>query len=82
MSSYYIASDAMTDASFIKLQTLSLSYTLPQVMAQKAGAKMIKIFLQGQNLFTISGYNRYVLDVETQGTPLLRIITAGLQLKF
>jgi len=82
MSSNYVGSDAMTDASFIKLQTLSLSYTLPQVMAQKAGAKMVKIFLQGQNLFTISKYNRYVLDVETQGTPLLTIITAGLQLKF
>jgi TonB-linked SusC/RagA family outer membrane protein len=82
LSSNYIASDAMTDASFVKLQTLSISYTLPQVMTQKAGAKMVKIFLQGQNLFTISKYNRYVLDVETQGTPLLTIFTAGLQLKF
>lgn len=82
LSSNYIGSDAMTDASFVKLQTLSISYTLPQIMAQKAGAKMVKVFLQGQNLFTISRYNRYAIDVETQGTPLLTIFTAGLQLKF
>ncbi|MDD3988825.1 MAG: SusC/RagA family TonB-linked outer membrane protein [Bacteroidales bacterium] len=81
-ASNYMESDAMTDASFIKLQTLSLSYTLPQIMAKKAGAKMVKIFVQGQNLFTISRYNRYVLDVETQSYPLLTIITAGLLLKF
>ncbi len=82
LSSNYMGSDAMTDASFIKLQTLSISYTLPQVMARKVSAKVVKVFLQGQNLFTISKYNRYVLDVETLGTPLLTIITAGLQLKF
>ncbi len=82
MSSYYTDSDAMTDASFVRLQSLSLSYTLPQALAKKAGAKMAKIFLQGQNLFTISGYNRYVLDVENESYPQLRIITAGLQLKF
>ncbi len=82
--SNYNNSDAITEASFIRLQSLSLSYTLPQALAQKAGAKMVKIFLQGQNLFTISSYNRYVLDVERAGSgfPQLRIITAGLQLKF
>ncbi len=84
LNNYYAYSDAITNASFIRLQTLSLSYTLPQIIAQKAGAKMIKIFLQGQNLFTISGYNRYVLDVEraSNSFPQLRTITAGLQLKF
>lgn len=83
-SSYNSLSDAITDASFIRLQTLSLSYTLPQALADKAGAKLVKIFLQGQNLFTISPYNRYVLDVERKngGFPQLRMITAGLQLKF
>ncbi|OFY41794.1 MAG: hypothetical protein A2X18_10660 [Bacteroidetes bacterium GWF2_40_14] len=80
---YYSESDAITDASFIRLQTLSLSYTLPQLIAQKAGAKMVKIFLQGQNLFTISKYNRYALDVESVSSfPQLRMITAGLQFKF
>lgn len=83
MSSNYNSSDAITDASFIRLQTLSLSYTLPQTLAHKAGAKIAKIFLQGQNLFTISKYNRYVLDVESGSNyPQLQIITAGLQLKF
>jgi len=84
LNNYYSDSDAITDASFIRLQSLSLSYILPHILAQKAGAKMIKIFLQGQNLFTISGYNRYALDVERAGAsfPQLRIITAGLQLKF
>lgn len=82
-STYNILSDAITDASFIRLQTLSLSYSLPRSVTQNLRAEMIRVFLQGQNLFTISDYNRYVLDVERAGGfPQLLMVTAGFHLNF
>jgi TonB-linked SusC/RagA family outer membrane protein len=75
------ASDAsLTDASFIRLRNLSISYLLPSSFLRKIGDKNLKIYLQGQNLFTITNYKG--LDPESQGMalPPLRVLTAGIQL--
>lgn len=71
-----------TDASFVKLKTLSLSYAFPGSFLTKYGIKEARFFLQGQNLFTITGY--VGLDPETGGRtlPQLRSITGGISLKF
>jgi TonB-linked SusC/RagA family outer membrane protein len=82
-SSTYVVSDA----SFIRLKNLSLSYTLPADWQQKAHLKNARIYIQGQNLFTITDYKG--LDPETSSTvgangvlrlPTLRMLTAGVQL--
>jgi TonB-linked SusC/RagA family outer membrane protein len=75
------ASDAtVTDASFIRLKNVSLSYSLPDALMKKWHMQTIRFYLQGQNLVTITGYKGY--DPETQGTvlPPLRTLTAGLQI--
>lgn len=69
-----------TDASFIRLKTLSIGYRLPDKLLEKAHIQEGKIFLQGQNLLTLTKYEG--LDPETgSGLPPLRMITLGLQLK-
>ena len=76
-------SDAVvSDASFIRLKTVFLSYTLPRSLQQRLRLQNTKIFLQGQNLFTITSYHG--LDPETQGLflPPLRMFTAGIQAAF
>jgi hypothetical protein len=75
------ASDAtVTDASFIRLKNVSLSYSLPDALMKSWHMQTIRFYLQGQNLVTITGYKGY--DPETQGTvlPPLRTLTAGLQI--
>jgi TonB-linked SusC/RagA family outer membrane protein len=68
------------DASFIRLKTLSIAYHLPNSWTGKVKLQEAKLFLQGQNLITISDYPG--LDPETgSGLPPLRILTLGLQLK-
>lgn len=75
---YYTFADAtLSDASFIRLKTLSLSYTIPAKQSRKAGFDNIRIFVQGQNLLTFTHYDG--LDPETQtATPPLKTITAGI----
>lgn len=81
----YLASDAgaYEDASYVKLKSLSLSYTFNDAIAKRLGLQKLKLFIQGQNLFTITGYKGY--DPEAAypvGLPNLRVFSAGLHADF
>ena len=82
--SYYLASDAaLTDASYIRLQNLSLAFTLPASWAGKYLAQYTRVYVQGQNLLTITNYKG--ADPETQGltsVPPVKFLTAGIQITF
>ncbi len=77
----YTQSDAsITDASYIRLKTLSLSYQLAEKNHQGFGCEL---YLRGQNLLTLTGYDG--LDPETrsnQAVPPLRVVTLGTRLTF
>ncbi|MFD2872004.1 SusC/RagA family TonB-linked outer membrane protein [Mucilaginibacter ximonensis] len=76
-----LSSDYMiTDASFIRLKNISLAYSMPQNWLKKAHLQNLRVYLQCQNLFTITRYQGF--DPETQGLslPPLKMITAGIQL--
>ena len=77
---YYYYSDAsLCDASYIRLQNLSLAYELPEKWRKKAGVGNFKIYVQCENLFLITNYEG--IDPETQnfgGLPRPRVLTAGL----
>ena len=76
----YQTSDKLyTDTSFLRLRTLGLSYELP---TESLGLHSCILFLQGQNLFTLTAYRG--LDPQYPGTtlPALRMLTAGLKLNF
>lgn len=80
----YGNSDAYyTDASFIRLRTVALSYSLPQKLARKAKMSRMALNLNAQNLFTITGYKGLDPDVTQFGAmPPLRTITAGISCSF
>jgi TonB-linked SusC/RagA family outer membrane protein len=75
-------SDAIyTDASFIRLKNVQLSYDLTRLVKKRTGVTLLKVYLQAQNLFTITNY--LGMDPENQnGTslPPLRVLTAGFKL--
>jgi len=67
----YSSSDAVYgDASYIKLRSINLSYSLPKSWTSRLKMSNCNVFMQGQNLFTWAK-NKYVLDTETtvQGGP-------------
>ncbi|HKG07228.1 MAG TPA: SusC/RagA family TonB-linked outer membrane protein, partial [Pedobacter sp.] len=70
----------ITDASFIRLKTLSVGYSFSDGLLKKVKLKEAKIYLQGQNIFTLSKFKG--LDPETGNQlPPLKIINLGLQIK-
>jgi TonB-linked SusC/RagA family outer membrane protein len=69
-----------SDASYIRLKNVSLSWQFPMRWIQKAGLQNVKIYAHGQNLMTITHYKG--LDPENQSTlslPPLKVFTIGLQ---
>ena len=82
---YVINTDfPIEDASYLRLKTLSLNYGLPDVILSKIGAEGGKIFLQGQNLLTLSSFEGLDPEMNYAHSSLgnLRTITGGLQLNF
>ncbi len=71
---------AITDASYIRLKNISLSYKLP---SKWTFGSSCNVFLEGQNLFTITSYNGPDPEFTTEGfLPPLRILSAGINLTF
>jgi len=73
---------SIQDASYIRLKNISLSYTLPNTFSEVLKLNNANIYIQGQNLLTITKY--VGLDPESQGLvlPPLRTIVMGLNLNF
>jgi len=76
----------VTDASFIRLKTVTLAWTFPEQLKQRLKLNGVRIYLQAQNLLTITNFKG--LDPESQqygytpSLPPLRILQAGLQMSF
>jgi TonB-linked SusC/RagA family outer membrane protein len=76
------------DGSFLKLSNLTLGYTLPKSLTSKLDISKVRFYVQGQNLFTITGYKG--LDPETSsrrgvdwdGLPQQRTFTIGANITF
>jgi hypothetical protein len=72
-----------SDASFIRLKNASIAYSFPDKGIKKAGIASLKVYLTGQNLFTLTSYKGG--DPETQNflrMPPLRTLVGGIQLTF
>jgi len=93
---YAFSNQFIQDGSYIRLQTLSLAYTLPRTWLNHAGISAFKIYTNVQNLFTWTKYKGFDPEVG-QGTgvsgqplngfddgryPSPRIYTVGINLTF
>ena len=70
------------DVNFLKLRNCEFYYMLPQSLISKINLTQCKLFVKGENLFTIT--NLKELDPENIGTgyPTLKGINVGLSLTF
>ena len=77
VSEFYIE-----NGSFLRLKTLTLGYTLPQAFRDKLKLQNARIYLQAQNVFTVTAYKG--ADPEGLGYPyaLPRQLTFGIQIGF
>lgn len=65
---------ALENGSFIRVNNVTIGYTLPRQISAKAKISSLRIFVTGNNLGTITGYSGYDPDVSTRrASP----VTAG-----
>jgi hypothetical protein len=71
------------DGSFLRLKTLAASYNLEKI-AGKLGLQQCQLFLNAQNLITLTSYKGLDPESPVGGSSIgnLRTISGGLQLKF
>lgn len=76
----FVNSDAgISDASYIRLKTIALSYSLPEAVK----GMQCKLNLQAQNLFTVTPYKDGDPEFRSFNyLPPLRIISFGAEIKF
>ncbi len=63
------------DGSFLRLQSVSLSYTLPKDVIRKAGISNLKIYVAGNYLMTWTNYSGLDPEVNYDGTNNLSLGT-------
>lgn len=72
-----------SDASFLRFKTVSVSWHLPKSLLEKLKFSNFRLYVTGQNLFTITNYKGS--DPEVQNLyvlPPLRTLAAGIQVTF
>ena len=73
------------DMSFLRFKNAELGYTLPKNLPKKIGISTLRIYLQGVNLLTFSGFKLWDPELESSyGNvyPLTRNVSLGLNLNF
>ena len=69
------------NASFMRLKNLNLSYSIPQMIIEKAGLKNVAVFFTGTNLFTIDKLK--LMDPEANSIsayPNMKTLSFGLNI--
>ncbi|MGJ8550759.1 SusC/RagA family TonB-linked outer membrane protein [Winogradskyella wichelsiae] len=82
------------DASFIRLQNVTIGFTLPADVTENLGLTSLRVYASGSNIYTFTDYTGFNPDVSTFGRnnlaighdsgvyPAVRTISMGLNVKF
>lgn len=83
---------AIEDGSFLRLQNVTVGYTLPEKLSRKAAISRCRLYFTGYNLFILTKYSGYDPEVRVQDGltpgvddnvyPRSRMYTLGLNLTF
>lgn len=74
----------LRDASFVRLKSLEIGYTFPKSLIQHIGLTNARIYVNGNNLFTIDSVKIFDPEMTAgiKGYPIQRSWTFGLNLAF
>lgn len=64
-SNLYFHSGYVEDGSFLKINNVSLGYTLPRTLTQKIKLSTVRFYVTGYNLHTFTKYSGYDPEVNT-----------------
>lgn len=67
---YILHSYGIEDGSFLRLNNVTLGYTLPKGSLEMIGVKNFRLYATVNNLFVITGYSGYDPEASTRRNPL------------
>lgn len=81
----YTSGRFVEKADFLKVQNITLGYTLPKPILDKIGVNRLRVYVQAQDFFMVTNYSGIdpemeVNGVDNNGTPRQRVFTFGLNL--
>jgi TonB-linked SusC/RagA family outer membrane protein len=72
------------DASFLRLKTVELGYSLPKKLAKKLRLESVRLYVTGNNLLTFSGFKLWDPEMGTSGLgyPIQKTYNIGVNINF
>lgn len=73
------------DGSYVRIKNITLGYTIPKEVMKRFHISTARLYVSGQNLFTVTKYNGFDPEVGTNGIdnnvyPVTRTINIGINL--
>lgn len=78
----YHSSLSYQDASYLRLRTLTLGYTLPASLLKKAKIERLRFYVTGTNVFTLTNYLSYSPELSPGSYPEARQWLFGVNIGF
>jgi TonB-linked SusC/RagA family outer membrane protein len=78
----YIWTLGLQDASYVRLQTLTLGYTLPKTLLSRMRIDNLRVYCTGHNLLTITDFKSYSPEKNPNDYPEAVSVIGGIQLSF
>jgi TonB-dependent starch-binding outer membrane protein SusC len=73
------SSAAYSDASYIRVKNVTFFYEAPATVLRHLNVREMRLYFQGQNLFTITHFKGLDPETGTASMPPLRVLTVGIQ---
>jgi len=67
-SNFMISDRYIEDASFLRIQNITLGYEMPQQMVSKLKVNKVRLYMSVNNLYTLTNYSGYSADVSVFGS--------------
>ncbi|MCA1745715.1 MAG: TonB-dependent receptor, partial [Bacteroidales bacterium] len=61
-----LSSDAIEDGSFLRLNNITLGYTIPKSITERVSISNVRLYVTGYNLYTWTNYSGYDPEVDTR----------------
>jgi TonB-linked SusC/RagA family outer membrane protein len=72
----------LQDASYIRLRTATIGYTLPKTLSSRIAIQKVRFYITGTNLFTSTKFKSYSPETTPGAYPEARMFTFGANLTF
>lgn len=72
----------LQDASYVRLQNVTLGYTLPDNITETIGLNRLRLYMTGSNLLTVTDFESYSPEKNPGEYPESVSVVAGVQVSF